>query len=72
MSTLQVGTIKSTSSSAPVFQNSSGVEKGMIALAWANVNGEGTASIRASFNFFRGSQAGSVAFYSLVHFLGLN
>ena len=51
MSTLQVGTIKSTSSSAPVFQNSSCVEKGMIALAWANVNGEGTASIRASFNF---------------------
>ena len=48
MSTLAVGTIKSVSSAAPVFQNSSGTEKGTLCLAWCNW--EGTTTIRDSFN----------------------
>ena len=50
MSTLQVTTIKSHSSAAPVFQNTSGTEKGQLAKAWINYNGTGTVSIRDSFN----------------------
>ena len=38
MSTLAVGTIKSVSSAAPVFQNSSGTEKGQLAKAWVTYN----------------------------------
>jgi len=56
MSTLNVGTIKSLGSSAPVFQNSSGVEKGQLAKAWVNFNGNGTltssdqSGVNSSFN----------------------
>ena len=58
MSTLNVGTIKSLGSSPPVFQNSSGVEKGQLAKAWVNFDGtQGTSpytiangGIRDSFN----------------------
>ena len=50
MSPLQVGTIKSQSSLPPVFQNSSGVEKGQLAKMWINFKGSGTVSIRDSFN----------------------
>ena len=50
MSTLNVGTIKSLGSSPPVFQNSSGVEKGQLAKAWINFDGTGTIAIRDSFN----------------------
>ena len=50
MSTLNVGTIKSISSAAPVFQNTSGTEKGQLAKAWVNFNATGTAAIRDSFN----------------------
>ena len=50
MSTLNVGTIKSLGSSAPVFQNSSGVEKGQLARAWVNFDGTGTVAIKDSFN----------------------
>ena len=50
MSTLNVGTIKSLGSSAPVFQNSSGVEKGQLAKAWVNFVGTGTVTIKDSFN----------------------
>ena len=50
MSTLAVGTIKSVSSAAPVFQNTSGTEKGQLAKAWVNFNGSGTVAIRDSFN----------------------
>ena len=50
MSTLQVTTIKSNSSAAPVFQNTSGTEKGQLAKAWINYNGTGTVSITDSFN----------------------
>ena len=39
MSTLSVSTIKSLSSNPPVFQNSSGVEKGMLANEWISLNG---------------------------------
>tara|TARA_Y100000401_G_scaffold107228_1_gene101400 strand:+ start:29 stop:406 length:378 start_codon:yes stop_codon:yes gene_type:complete len=38
MSTLAVGTIKSISSAAPVFQNTSGVEKGQLAKVWITFN----------------------------------
>ena len=50
MSTLSVGTIKSVSSAAPVFQNSSGTEKGQLAKVWVNFNGEGTLSLRDNYN----------------------
>ena len=50
MSTLAVGTIKSVSSAAPLFQNSSGTEKGQLVKAWVNFNGTGTVSIRDNFN----------------------
>jgi len=39
MSTLAVGTIKSISSAAPVFQNTSGTEKGQLVKAWVNFDG---------------------------------
>jgi len=48
MSTLSVGTIKSASSAAPVFQNSSGTEKGQLAKVWVNFDGSG--SERDDFN----------------------
>ena len=48
MSTLSVSTIKSLSSNPPVFQNSSGVEKGMLANEWISLNGFSMV-IRASF-----------------------
>jgi len=50
MSTLAVGTVKSISSTAPVFQNTSGTEIGQLAKAWVNFNGTGTIAIRDSFN----------------------
>jgi hypothetical protein len=50
MSTLQVGTIKSSSSAAPVFQNTSGTEKGQLAKAWIQMKQNGTYAIRDSFN----------------------
>ena len=50
MSTLVVATVKSASSAAPVFQNSSGVEKGQLVKAWVNFNAQGTPAIRDSFN----------------------
>ena len=50
MSTLAVGTIKSISSAAPVFQNTSGTEIGQICKSWINFDGVGTVSIRDSFN----------------------
>jgi len=50
MSTLAVGTIKSVSSSPPVFQNTSGTEMGTLCRAWVNFNGTGTVSIRDNFN----------------------
>ena len=50
MSTLTVATVKSASSAAPVFQNSSGTEIGQLAKAWVNFQGTGTVSIHQSFN----------------------
>ena len=50
MSTLQVGTIKSASSAAPVFQNTSGTEMGKLCRAWAIFSGTGTPSIADNFN----------------------
>lgn len=49
MSTLNVGTIKSISSAAPVFQNTSGTEKGQLAKVWIDFN-LSSSSIRDSFN----------------------
>ena len=50
MSTLAVGTIKSVSSAPPVFQNTSGTEKGQLIKIWINFDGSGTVSIRDSYN----------------------
>ena len=50
MSTVVVGTLKSTTSSPPTFQNTSGTEIGTLCRAWVNFNGTGTVAIRASFN----------------------
>lgn len=44
MSILKVATIKSLSSAAPVFQNSSGTEKGQLAKAWVNFDGTAVTS----------------------------
>ena len=49
MSTLAVGTIKSVSSAPPVFQNTSGTEKGQLAKVWINFS-LSSSSIRDSFN----------------------
>lgn len=49
MSTLSVATVKSLSSAAPEFQNSSGTEKGRLAAAWVHFSGNDN-SIRDSFN----------------------
>ena len=50
MRTLAVGTIKSASSAAPVFQNTSGTEIGQICKMWVNFDGTGTLAVRDSFN----------------------
>jgi len=50
MSTLTVATVKSNSSSPPVFQNTSGTEAGTLCRAWVNFNGTSTVAIRAQFN----------------------
>ena len=50
MSTLAVGTIKSVSSAAPVFQNTSGTEIGQLVFAYVTVDPSGSASIDDSFN----------------------
>ena len=51
MSTLAVGTIKSVSSAAPVFQNTSGTEIGTLCRVWINFDGTATGgSIRDDFN----------------------
>ena len=50
MSTLSVATIKSASSAAPVFQNTSGTEIGQLAFAWAHIEPSGSSSIADSFN----------------------
>ena len=50
MSALAVGTIKSISSTPPVFQNTSGVEIGQLAFAWCKIDPDGTASIADSHN----------------------
>ena len=51
MSTLSVATIKSASSAAPVFQNTSGTEIGTLCRVWINFDGTATGgSIRDDFN----------------------
>lgn len=50
MSTLTVATVKSNSSSPPVFQNTSGTEVGTLCRAWVNFDGTGVIAIRAQFN----------------------
>ena len=50
MSTLAVGTIKSISSAAPVFQNTSGTEKGQLCKSWVQFDGSSSPSIADSFN----------------------
>lgn len=49
MSTLNVGTIKSITNDATVFQKSNGLEIGQLAKAWVSFNGN-SESIFASFN----------------------
>tara|TARA_R100001163_G_scaffold63992_1_gene57133 strand:+ start:606 stop:989 length:384 start_codon:yes stop_codon:yes gene_type:complete len=66
MSTLQVGTIKSASSAAPVFQNSSGTEKGQIIKAWCRWRTSGGAAIEDSFNVSSVSDNGTG--FSFVNF----
>ena len=54
MSTLSVATIKSITSAGPVFQNTSGLEMGVLVRAWVNFDGTtntgGVCTIRDSFN----------------------
>ena len=51
MSTLVTQTIQSNTSSAPVFKNSSGTEKGQLVKAWINFDGRFSDGIRDDFNF---------------------
>ena len=48
--TLVIDTLKSSTTGAPTFQNTSGTEVGQLCKAWVNFNGVTTATIRASFN----------------------
>lgn len=48
--TLVVDTVKSSTTSPPVVQNTNGTEIGQFVRAWVNFNGVTTASIRAAFN----------------------
>ena len=50
MSTLQVATVKSHSSGATGFHNTSGTEIGQLCKSWINFNGTSTVAIRDSFN----------------------
>jgi hypothetical protein len=50
MSTLNVATVKSTTTSPPTFQNSNGTEIGTLCRAWVNFNGTGTVAIRQQYN----------------------
>jgi len=50
MSTLNVATIKSLTASPPVFQNSSGTEKGRLIEAYCSFVGTGTVTKGESFN----------------------
>ena len=47
--TIVVDTIKSSTTGAPVFQNTSGTEIGQLCRAWVNFNGS-TGAIRAQYN----------------------
>lgn len=48
--TLVIDTLKSSTTGAPAFQNTSGTEVGQLCKAWINFNGSSTGAIRASFN----------------------
>lgn len=48
--TLILDTIKSSTTSPPAFQNTSGTQIGTLCRAWVNFNGTGTVAINASFN----------------------
>lgn len=48
--TLVIDTLKSSTTSPPAFQNTSGTEIGTLCRAWVNFDGTGTVAIRASFN----------------------
>ena len=61
MSTLAVGTIKSISSAAPVFQNTSGTEIGQLAKVWVLINMSG-GSILDSFGVSSISDQGTGTF----------
>ena len=61
MSTLAVGTIKSVSSAAPVFQNTSGTEIGQLGKVWALINMSG-GSILDSFGVSSISDQGTGTF----------
>jgi hypothetical protein len=50
MSTLNVATVRGTTTSPPTFQNSNGTEIGTLCRAWVNFDGTGTVAIRAQFN----------------------
>lgn len=48
--TVVVDAVKSSTTGAPTFQNTSGTEIGTLCRAWVNFDGTGTVAIRASFN----------------------
>lgn len=48
--TVVVDTVKSSTSGAPVFQNTSGTQIGTLCRAWVLFNGTSPGSIRAAFN----------------------
>ncbi len=64
MSTLSVNTVKSLGTGAPVFQNSTGTEKGQLAKAWIDFNSI-DGSIRDSFNISSITDTGT-EFYTIT------
>ena len=66
MSTLNVGTIKSTGSSPPVFQNSSGTGMGNLVKVWCRYHTSGTTAIDDSYGVSSVTDNGST--YSYVNF----
>ena len=48
--TVVVDAVKSSTTGAPTFQNTSGTEIGTLCRAWVNWNGVGGATVRGSFN----------------------
>ena len=61
--TVVVDTVKSSTTGAPTFQNTSGTEIGQLCRAWVSFNGSGSSySVRGSFNISSVTRTGTGSF----------